>query len=89
MRVRMINKPDITGWSDEFNIHGLGEIIVTYDDGSASSEELNDYEICREDGTWISFREALMNHEIVTDDRFHRFRFALTDEERKKGYYLT
>lgn len=89
MRIRMIDKPEITGWSDSFNIHGLGEIIVTYDDGDMSSEYQKDYEVCRENGTWVPFNEALKSHEIVSDDRFHHFRFALSDEEKEKGYYLT
>lgn len=88
MRIRRIDDHEATGWSDRFNIHGLGEIIVTYDDGDMDSDYQKDFEVLIGE-EWVSFNEALKSHEIVSDDRFYHFRFALTDEEREKGYYLT
>lgn len=88
MRVRMIKKPEITGWSDRFNTHGLGEIIVGYDDGDMSSEYIKDYEVQLENGVWLELSRALRCHIVVTDNYMDHFREVKTEEEYEKGYYL-
>jgi len=40
MRVRYIDKPEIEGFADKWNPAGLGECILWFDDGSATSEEV-------------------------------------------------
>lgn len=50
----------IIGWADKWNPHGLGEVIVWYFDGSASSEfasELNWPNGRQEAYEWLNRRE--------------------------------
>lgn len=44
--MKIINKKTGTaGYSNEFNIHGIGEIIVYYEKGDCSSEFIRDYNV--------------------------------------------
>lgn len=40
MKVRYIDKPESVGYASRWNPHGLGECILWFDDGSATSEEV-------------------------------------------------
>lgn len=40
MRVRYIDNPTVEGDASKWNQFGLGECILTFDDGSATSEEV-------------------------------------------------
>lgn len=64
MKVRQKEHPEITGWSSRYNTHGLGEMIVVFDDGGASSEYIKDYEFQLCNGEWVEHRDE----RIVADD---------------------
>jgi len=88
MKVRRIDDHNVTGWSGELNTHGLGEMIVGFDDDSGmDSEYIRDYEVLLKDGEWVNLSEAFKRHDVVVDNYNRWFREALTDEEREKGWY--
>lgn len=87
MRVRYIDKPEITGSASQFNMHGLSEVIVWYADGSASSEEIRELEVYLDrQQRWVSMKEAFKNNDLISDDRVTRFFEPQTAEDRERGY---
>ena len=90
MKVRYRDKPHITGYSDKFNMHGLGEVIVTYEGGDASSEEIRELEVWLEtQQRWASMSDALRANDLITDNRVTRFLEPRTEQERARGYTST
>lgn len=89
MKLRRKGKPGSEACSSAFNIHGIGEIIVTFDDGSASSEFLRDYEVFLESkDEWKDLRQALKDHDVITDNYNSHFFEPPTEEDRQRGYTL-
>lgn len=70
MKVRNI-KENWTGSSSKFNQSGFGEIIVWFDDGTASSMSIKDTEIfLNGKKIWRDFKTACKNEEIQEEDNF-------------------
>jgi hypothetical protein len=88
MKVRLTDKPEITGYSSSLNTYGMGELIVYYDDGDASSDEISLYDVQLKDGTWLPLGQAFREKIVITDNYDSSFRESVTDEERERGYYL-
>lgn len=75
------------GHSSEFNMHGLGEIIVYYEDGESDSDFIGNFDVLLSSGYWVSLRVALLMHQVITDNYDWRFREPLNDAEKERGYY--
>lgn len=89
MRVRMKDKPEITGWSSSFNTHALSEIIVSYPEGDMSSEYIRDYEVfLGKTQEWKDMKEAFANKDLISDNYNTSFSEPATEEDRERGYYL-
>lgn len=74
MKVRLKSNHDTIGYSNEFNMHGLGEFIVIYEDGDASSEYIRDYDVYVESqDRWMPLREAEKLGYIKVDEYDHHF----------------
>jgi hypothetical protein len=87
MRVRYLASPEITGDSSSFNMAGLGEVIVYYGDGSASSEEISELEVYLDSQQrWAPMGEALRNNDLISDNRVTRFLEPRTPAERERGF---
>lgn len=72
MRVRRRGEREACGWSSEFNVHALGEVIVQFDEGDADSEFIRDYEVLTRRG-WVSLTAALSDGLLAVDDLNTRF----------------
>jgi hypothetical protein len=87
MKVRYKDRPEITGDSSSFNMHGLGEVIVQYPEGDASSEEIRELEVWLERGQrWVSLGEALKRNDVITDNHVRHFREPRDAAERDRGW---
>lgn len=87
MKVRNKTK-GYTGTSTNFNTHGLGEMIVYFDDDSCDSEYIHDYEALIESlGDWVDMCEAFNKNLIIPDNYNTWFREPLNLEEEKQGYF--
>lgn len=86
MRVRLKTNPNITGYSDSWNTFGASEILVTYDEGDASSEYYTDYEVLIGE-SWFPMDYAFSNHMIISNNENDKFREPKDDKERARGYY--
>jgi len=87
MRVRLKTNHDITGYAERFNTHGLGEIIVGYDEGDMSSEYITDYEVLLTGGIWVDMSEAFKEKHLIYDNYNTRFREPISDEEYQRGWF--
>lgn len=86
MRVRNKDHGHL-GYSSRFNTYGIGEIIVTFEDGDASSEEIRDYDVLLGD-EWVDLSGALKSRLLITDNYFTTFFPPSNDKDRDRGYTL-
>lgn len=76
------------GYSGKFNTHGLGEMIVYYEDGDCSSEFIRDYDVFIEsEDKWMDMGEAFQQNLIIPDNYNVDFREPLNAEEKERGWY--
>lgn len=87
MRVRNKNSGTEAS-SGRLNTHGLGEMIVQFDEGDASSEYISDYEVQLPDGSWKDLPQAFRDHDVITDNYDTVFFFPRNDEDRRRGFTL-
>ncbi len=87
MKVRYTEKPEITGDASSLNMHGVGEVIVWYTDGSASSEEISLLEVYLDSQQrWMSLSEAFRRNDVITDNHVSRFAEPRSQAERDRGW---
>lgn len=55
--------------ASNMNPHGLGEIIVWFADGSATSDYLKDYDVWLQDG-WVDMRQAFRDGRVKEGENF-------------------
>lgn len=71
-----------TGWG--FKLHGMGEVVVGFDDNDCTSVFAHDLEVFLESSQeWVVFGDKRIVTKNNTD-----FREARTQEEVQRGYYL-
>ncbi len=88
MKVRHKEKGHI-GFSDRLNTHGLGEMIVNFEEGDASSEFCSDYEVWLESKKeWKDLNQAFEDHDVINDNFNTIFFEPKTEEDRLRGYTL-
>lgn len=87
MNVRYINKP-IHGVSSKFNTAGIGEVVVYFPEGDATSEFIRELQVELSDGSWKDMSKAFRDKTLIPDIYNTCFMESRTDEEREKGYYL-
>jgi hypothetical protein len=68
MDVRKKSDHTVTGFSGQFNISALDEIVVYFDIGDASSEYIGDYQVQLHDGTWKDLDQAFKDGDVVPND---------------------
>jgi hypothetical protein len=87
MKVRYKDKPEIAGDSSSFNMHGLGEVIVYFPEGDASSEEIRELEVYLDSRReWVSLSDALRRNDVITDNHVSRFAEPRDQAERERGW---
>jgi hypothetical protein len=86
MRVRS-KKTGSLGEATDFNIHGLGEIVVYFDEGDCSSEFFREYEVQLTSGEWKDMRQAFVDHDLIPNDLNTSFRESRSDAECAQGWY--
>lgn len=88
MKVRNKNNT-WTGLSDNFNLHGLGEVIVTFDDGSGTeSMFINELDIFLPSlGMWKDMEQAFKDKDIIPDNYNTIFAEPKCDKDRENGYF--
>jgi hypothetical protein len=90
MKVRITDKPEVTGSSGSFNVHGIGEVIVMFDDGSADSMFISDLDVLLENlgGVWMHMRDAFKQHYLITDNYNTVFFEPKHQLDKDRGYTL-
>jgi hypothetical protein len=87
MKVRYTSRLDITGDSSTFNMHGLGEVIVYFPEGDATSEEIRELDVWLDSRQeWVPLGEALKRNDVITDNRVTSFREPRDQAERDRGW---
>lgn len=77
------------GYSNQFNIHGLGEIIVGFQDGDMDSDYIKNYDVFLEKrGIWYDLAGAFLTHDIIIDNYNTIFFEPKTEEDKIRGYTL-
>lgn len=70
-----------------FNMVGIGEMIVYFPEGDASSEFIRDYEVWLEASQeWKNMNQAFRDHDLITDNYNVRFFEPITLKEREQGF---
>ncbi len=85
MKVRYIVDPEITGFTNRFNDHGLGEVIVGFDAGDMDSVYIKDLEVQLPDGRWILLSQAFRDKIVLGDNYDQRFDFS-DEDDRARGW---
>jgi hypothetical protein len=86
MKIRLKSNPEITGFSNSFNTHGLSEIIVGFDEGDMTSDSVDKYEVLI-GNNWKDMSAAFDNRDIIPDNYNQYFAIPKNEEERARGYY--
>lgn len=76
----------VEGQSGNFNTHGLGEIIVYFDDESCDSMYLNPFEVQLKSGEWKGMPQAFKDRDILSNNLNTSFDFPHSEEEKKQGF---
>lgn len=86
MTMRVRNKTTSETGEARMNAYGFQEIVVTDWDGSQYGDFLSNYDVLLPDGTWKDFRQALRDHDIITNNANTEYRYPQTQKERDRGY---
>lgn len=89
MKIRKKSNHLITGVATGFNVRGLGEIIISYDnEGGMDSDYICDYDVFLPSiNGWKAMDEAFKDRDLIPDNYNTRFREPKNDEERQRGWY--
>jgi hypothetical protein len=95
MRVRYTDRPRITGFAGSFNTSALAEVILYFDDGDATSEEIKVLDVCLEhplassvykEGAWVPLSAAFRSNDVICDNYNTRFFEPATEEDKARGW---
>lgn len=89
MNVKVRNKKTgALGHSSKFNMHGMSEIIVGFDEGDCDSAFISEYDVYLESkGKWKSMDDAFRDKDIITDNYNSEFREHRNEAEKQRGWY--
>lgn len=87
MKVRHKEKGYL-GESSRFNMHGIGEIIVGFDEGDMDSMYISDFEVLLPDGKWKDMKQAFKDKDIIPDNYYTMFGLPKNDADKERGYFL-
>lgn len=87
MKLRMTEKPEVTGFGNKFNTHALFEVITYFDDGDCDSCFGRDLDVQLSDGRWMSLSQAFRDKLIIIDNHNTEFREPKNQEEIDRGFY--
>lgn len=81
-------KTGVLGSSRKFNIHGMSEIIVGFDDEDMDSDFISEYDVYLESKKeWKPMSEAFRDKDIITNNYNTEFREPQNEAERQRGWY--
>ena len=81
-------KTEAVGYSGKLNTHGLGEMIVYYEDGDCSSEYIRDFDAFIEsENVYMDMGKAFQEKLIITDNYNVDFREPVNADEKDRGWY--
>lgn len=86
VRYKTVDGRYVEGYSDSFNTHGLGEIIVYFDDDSCDSMFIRGFEVQLPSGEWKNMNEAFRDRDIIPNNLNTSFGYPRSDEEKKQGF---
>ena len=76
------------GTASQFNMHGIGEMIVYLED-DCDSDFIRDYDVFLEaTQQWKDMRQAFKDHDLINDNYNTCFFEPANAEERERGYRL-
>jgi hypothetical protein len=89
MKVRFLERPDVTGVASSFNTHGLGEVILGFDgEGGADSCYISDLEVFLEARQeWKDMQQAFRDRDLIIDNYNTIFAEPRTAADRERGYF--
>lgn len=77
------------GYSGDFNIHAMSEVIVQWDDDGADSMYISDLEVyLKATEEWKDMSQAFKDGDLITDNYNTIFFEPKTEEDRQRGYTL-
>jgi len=77
------------GTSSNFNVHGLSEIIVGFQDDGMDSDYIKNYEVYLEaTKAWKDLALAFKDRDVIIDNYNTKFFEPPTEEDRIRGYTL-
>jgi hypothetical protein len=85
VRVRLKDKPEVTGTSSKFN--GSFEVLVTFEGGEMDSVFTSDLEVLI-GGEWKDLGLSLDKKDIITDNHNTEFFEPQDEAEKLRGYKL-
>ena len=94
MKVRYLNNPTRTAFTNELNIGSYGEVILYFDADDATSEYVTELEVLLKDpvsssrhraNTWVPLAAALRSHDVVLDKYERHFREPVNEAEKANG----
>lgn len=95
MKVRYTNKPEVAGFADRFNVSSLSEVLLFFDDGDATSEEIGLLDVLLEhplpssvyrDGVWVPLSDAFRSNDVITDNYNTFFFEPRSEEDKARGW---
>lgn len=88
MKVRD-KKQTWTGWASNYNVHGIGEVIVGFDsEGGMDSMFIHELEVfLPAKNEWVDMSTAFRNKDLISDNLNTCFREPANEAERTRGYY--
>lgn len=88
MKVRFKSNPQVEHYSNGFNIHGIGEVIVASEHIGADSVYVHDLEVfLQSKGEWKDMAQAFRDKDIIPDNYHTWFEEPKTREDRERGYF--
>lgn len=88
MKVRLKTNHAVTGFSNRFNTHGLGEMIVGFDEDDMDSCSISEYQVflVLSPKGWVDMDQAFQDKDLIPDNFNQHFGEPRTFEERERGW---
>lgn len=88
MKVRLTDKPEVTGQSHKFNMSAIAEVLVGFDnDGGYDTCYIKDLDVFIEaKQEWMTLRCAFHDNDVIVDNYNTTFFEPRTKEDRERGF---
>lgn len=74
------------GYSDQFNVHAVSEIIVGFVDGDCTTDYITNYDVELHHSEWKDLGQAFRDRDVIPNNYNTHFGLPVNDEARQRGY---